>query len=353
MNFIDAPRHDSTRVSSAASLIKGLTLCLSICALLLSACAAPAASAPLTKLKFCYNNTGTQSFLPRYATRAGIFKEFSLEVEEVLFKGAPNSTAALISGEVDLCTFSPDTAVAATAAGADLAIIGSFFNRDSSQLIASADIRSPQDLKGKKVIASRPKSSTTQFTILYLTEYGVTPDDVEIVDIGSGTVADRVNAMLTGNAAATLVASPIDAARAVQKGAIVLLRAEQITPPDRIANSFIVSRSKMAKQRDAYVRFMKAMYTAVARIPTDEQGVKAALADFSKLDVKKDAAILDITYQDFLLKYLDAIPYPSKSAMQAQIDTLAEDVPAVVGTTPEKYLDLSIVDELVAAGFMK
>ena len=53
------------------------------------------------------------------------------------------------------------------------------------------------------------------------------------------------------------------------------------------------------------------------------------------------------------MKYLDAIPYPSKSALQAQIDTLAEDVPAVVGTTPEKYLDLSIVDELVAAGFMK
>ena len=241
----------------------------------------------------------------------------------------------------------------ATAAGADLAIIGSFFNRDSSQLIASADIRSPQDLKGKKVIASWPKSSTTQFTVLYPTECGVTPDDVEIVDIGSGTVADRVNAVLTGNAAATLVASPIDAARAVQKGAVVLLRAEQIMPPDRIANPFIVSRSKMAKQRDAYVRFMKARYTAVARIPTDEQGVKAALADFSKLDVEKDAAILDITYQDFLLKYLDAIPYPSKSALQAQIDTLAEDVPAVVGTTPEKYLDLSIVDELVAAGFMK
>ena len=118
---------------------------------------------------------------------------------------------------------------------------------------------------------------------------------MEIVDIGSGTVADRVNAVLTGNAAATLVASPIDAARAVQKGAVVLLRAEQIMPPDRIANPFIVSRSKMAKQRDAYVRFMKARYTAVARIPTDEQGVKAALADFSKLDVEKDAAILDIT----------------------------------------------------------
>ena len=41
------------------------------------------------------------------------------------------------------------------------------------------------------------------------------------------------------------------------------------------------------------------------------------------------------------------------AALQAQIDNLAADVPAVVGTTPEKYTDLSIVDELVAAGFMK
>ena len=339
-----------------ASMTKAIPLCLSIYALLLSACAAPSASAPqapLTKMKLCYNNTGTQSFLPRYATRAGIFKEFGLEVEEVLFKGAPNSTAALISGEVDLCAFTIDTTIAATAAGADLAVIGSFFNRDSSQLIASAEIRSPQDLKGKKVIATRPNSQTTQFTILYLKAYGVSPDDVEIVDVGSGTVGDRVNAVLTGNAAATLVISPVDAARAVQKGAVVLLRADQLVVPDRIGAAITVSRSRMAKQRDAYVRYMKALYTAVARIPTDEQGVKAALADFSKLDVEKDAAILDITYQDFLLKYLDAIPYPSTSAIQAQIDNFAEDVPAVVGTTPEKYLDMSIVDELVAAGFMK
>lgn len=335
------------------ALKRGILFSLTACMLTLSACAAPAASTEPTKLKFCYNNTGTQSFIPRYAARAGIFKEFGLEVEEVLFKGAPNSTAALISGDVDLCAFTIDTTISATAAGADLAVIGSFFNRDASQLIASADIRSPQDLKGKKVIATRPNSSTTQFTILYLKAYGVSPDDVEIVDVGSGTVGDRVNAVLTGNAAATLVISPVDAARAVQKGAVVLMRADQLVVPDRIGAAITVSRAHMAKQRDTYVRFMKAMYTAVARIPSDEPGVTAALAEFSKLDVQKDAETLKITYREFLLKYVDPVPYPSRSALQAQIDNLAADVPAVVGTTPDKYTDLSIVDELVASGFMK
>jgi ABC-type nitrate/sulfonate/bicarbonate transport system substrate-binding protein len=181
----------------------------------------------------------------------------------------------------------------------------------------------------------------------------VSADEVELVDIGNGTVADRVNAVLTGNASATLVASPVDAARAVQKGAVVLLSADEVKAGDRISNAITVSRARMAKQRDAYVRYMKAMHTAAARIPSDEMGVAAAVADFSKLDPQKDAELISIIYKNFLLKYVDAIPYPSMSALQAQIDSMSEDVPKVVGTRPEEYVDTSIIDELVASGFMK
>jgi ABC-type nitrate/sulfonate/bicarbonate transport system substrate-binding protein len=321
--------------------------------LLVSACAVPTPPAETTKLKLCYNNTGIQTFLPRYASRAGIFKEYGLEIEEVLFRGAPNSTAALISGEVDLCQFGVDATVSAVAAGADLAVLGAFFNRDASQLIASPDIRSPQDLKGKKVLANRPNTPTTRFTIVYLEKYGVSADEVELVDIGNGTVADRVNGVLTGNASATLVTSPVDAARAVQQGAVVLIGADEVKAGDRISGAITVSRARMAKQRDAYVRFMKAMHTAAARIPSDEKGVAAAVADFSKLDPQKDAELISIIYRDYLLKYVDVVPYPSMSALQAQIDALAKDVPNVEGTRPEKYVDTSIIDELVASGFMK
>jgi ABC-type nitrate/sulfonate/bicarbonate transport system substrate-binding protein len=149
------------------------------------------------------------------------------------------------------------------------------------------------------------------------------------------------------------VASPIDAARAVQKGAVVLLSADEAKPGDRISSAITASRAPMAKQRDAYVRFMKAMHAAAVRIPSDEKGVAAAVADFSKLDPQKDAELISIIYKDFLLKYVDVVPYPSMSALQAQIDALAKDVPNVEGTRPEDYVDMSIIDELVASGFIK
>lgn len=194
----------------------------------------------------------------------------------MLVKGAPNATAALISGEVDVCTGALDTTLSATAAGADLVVIGSYFNRDSSQPIASADIRAPQDLKGKKVIANRPNSQTTRFTLIFLKAYGLVPEDVKMVDIGNGTVTDRVNTVLSGNAAATLVTSPVDAVRAVQKGAVILLRANQLTVPDRMGSPITVSRARLTKQRDVYVRFMKAMYAAVTRMPSDEPGINSS-----------------------------------------------------------------------------
>lgn len=312
--------------------------------------AVPNAAAPMV-LRYCQSSTGTQYFLPRYAIRSGIFAEFGLDVKEVMVRGSENAAKAMIAGDVDVCGIGTDVAISAAAAGSDLVIIGSFFNRNSAMLLGTSDIRTPNDLKGKKVYISRPHSVVTRNTKLYLAKYGVKEGDVEFVDGGSASTSERVTAMLAGNASALLVSNLTDVLGALKKGATVLIDASQVNPPDRMSAVIVTRKESLTKNREAYKRLIKAMATAVTRMSKDPEGVKAALADFHKLDPKKDADMIDKIYSDFLLKYVDRKPIPSQVAMRDQIDELNDGLPKAASRDPQAYVDQTLIDELAAEGF--
>ena len=85
------------------------------------------------------------------AVDLGLFKKYGLNLEPILFRGGAESTHALTGGEIQFDVVAPQPHIAANLSGADIIIIGNYFNKHTYSVVARPGIRSPQELRGKKV----------------------------------------------------------------------------------------------------------------------------------------------------------------------------------------------------------
>jgi len=90
--------------------------------------------------------------LPIYlGVSAGLYKKYRLEELLIYIPGGSLIVQAMIVGEVAAASVSPATAIAAWQKGADLAVIAGGIERLNHMLMVAPKIRTPNDLRGKRV----------------------------------------------------------------------------------------------------------------------------------------------------------------------------------------------------------
>jgi len=85
------------------------------------------------------------------AVDLGLFKKYGINLDPVLFRGGAESTLALSNGEIQFDVVSPQPHIAADLSGGDIIIVGTYFNKHTYSVVARSGLRSPQDLRGKKI----------------------------------------------------------------------------------------------------------------------------------------------------------------------------------------------------------
>src|SRR5918994_2319192 len=83
------------------------------------------------------------------AKERGFFDKHGVDVEVMYVRGV--SVEALIAGEVQFVRASPPSVVRSTLRGADLAVIANTINVPVFSLMTRADVKRPEDFKGKKL----------------------------------------------------------------------------------------------------------------------------------------------------------------------------------------------------------
>lgn len=121
--------------------------------------------------------------------------------EIVLFENSPDIKNALASGAVDIGVLGAPAMLAGIAANQEVAIIASAADGGSG-FVGRPDIRTPQDLRGKRI--GFPAGSSQEIALkLTLRAYGLDPEtDVQLVnlaysDMAGAYTADRVDAFLS------------------------------------------------------------------------------------------------------------------------------------------------------------
>ncbi|GAA2340483.1 ABC transporter substrate-binding protein [Dactylosporangium salmoneum] len=177
-----------------------LAAALSALALVASACGGakdsgtPAAGG-LTSVNYVTTATvpgSTQIALYAVPKQMGFFKEEGLEANLKTANGSSAALQVIASGDALATNAEVASTMAAVEQGVQVRTIGSI-NTSFPWKIgipAGSNIKSPADLKGKKIGVISLASGSNLFTRSFLNENGINPDkDVKILPVGQGTQA--------------------------------------------------------------------------------------------------------------------------------------------------------------------
>ena len=158
--------------------------------------ASQAAQPDLTKLTVGYSPISAATLPFFIALEERLFQKHGLEVVPVFFGGSPLINAAIMAGEFPIGLTGGAGIISSQLAGADLTVIGSYLQVLTIDGMAKPEIKSINDLKGKKVAVSRIGASTYFAGLSMLDSRGMKPTDV--VFIQAGGVGESFAALVNG-----------------------------------------------------------------------------------------------------------------------------------------------------------
>lgn len=280
---------------------------------------------------------------PYIAKDMGFFDEVGLDVEIKSFEGGVPALRGGISGGLDVVATSSDPLFAAIQQGAPVKAIGTYAPKLSVVMMAAPDIKTVQDLKGRKLGIQDVGSFSDVMSRLVLQTNGVSPNDVQFI---TTSTAARVTAMASGQTdTGILHVDQYYTALQLNPNFTVLAKLWEVVP-DWWYSAFVVTDDVRANKREAMVRFMTAVIKAQRFMYTNPAETKKIAVDETK--AKPD--VIDKAYDDLsrggVWSVNDGMP-------QKLIDyTLGKEVE--IGTIKadpkisyEQVVDKSIVQEAI------
>jgi NitT/TauT family transport system substrate-binding protein len=282
---------------------------------------------------------------PWIAKEAGYLSKYGIEAE-LIYIPAVAATQALIAGEIQLAQVTGVSTAGAILAGADVRIIASVQDRLAGSIYARPEIKSPEQLKGKKLGISRFGALSDTATAIFLERYGLKRNtDVAIVQLGG--LPEVITALERGAVQAGF-ANPPQTSRARRLGMRELF--DLNTLGVELQQTCLTVTTKYVRERRPIVKsFLQAYAEGLHRFVTDRDFSIQVLKKYLRVD---DKELLDDAYA-FYSERLQKIPYPTLKGIKFILDEMAEKQPQAKKATPESFVDLSLLQELDQSGFFK
>lgn len=190
----------------------------------------------------------------------GYFKEEGLEVKITGFRGGPATHQALVGAGSDLDTaYIPGPLLfTGIAKGSKMKALWSLSAKNEALLVTAPDIKSPKDMKGKKV-AIEGIGGYSHIGFLSVAEpAGITDKDVTYVRTPP---PQRIPFLLQGNADVVVIHVE-DFFRAQREKPVNELARIWRTQPNYLYGAFPASEDRLKEKRGAYVKLIRAMIKA-------------------------------------------------------------------------------------------
>jgi NitT/TauT family transport system substrate-binding protein len=281
------------------------------------------------------------------AHEGGYFAKEGLQDDIILIPSGTQLAQVTVAGEIDIGSLNGSSAIAAALQGADLKIIGNSGNKMVFSLYVRPEIKSVEQLKGKKIGITRFGSAPDISVRYALRKYNINPDkDLTLIQLGfMATVA----AGLQGGSIEGGVVSP-PTQFAVDKAGFK----ELISITDMnfaFPNPALVAVGSIIKNRpDVITRFIRAYVRGTHRARTDPAFTYKAMAKYTKIE---DTAVLQKAYEFYMNKVLEKAPYINMAGVQNVLDDLAKTVPAAKNAKPEQFVDMRFLETVEKSGLLK
>src|SRR5262247_4463251 len=285
-------------------------------------------------IKFGYAALTASGVAPWMAKEGGYLSKYGIEAE-LIYVPSITATQALIAGEIQLAHVTGVSAGGAILAGADLKIVASSLNRLVGFIYARPEIKSPEQLKGKKLGVSRFGTLSDAGAAIFLERFGLKRGtDVAIIQMGG--LPEIVTALERGAVEAGF-ANPPQTSRARRLGMRELFDLNALGV--ELQQTCVTVTTKYLRERRPVVKsFLQAYAEGLHRFMTDREYSGQVLKKYLRVD---DKEILDDAYT-FYSQRLQKIPTPTLKGIKFILDEMAERNPRAKNVAPESFVDLSV-----------
>lgn len=296
-------------------------------------------AADLTKIYAGYGGIAGYQMPLWVMKEADIGKKYGLDIEPLLISGGALGMQALLANSIQLSQNSASAASAAILRGAPIALVSTSENRMSAEIVARAEIKTPQQLIGKKIGILRFGGSNDTAIQWALRAWKIDPKQVTILQ--SGATNARLLALTLGQIDATILSYPeIHIAR--RRGMNVLADIGDFSAYPN--TSFMLTRTFIDKQRPLAKNLLRAQIEAIHYMRTNREGSLKILRRYLRVD---DAEATDATY-DFFARRTDAVPRTNLEGLR----NILREMNATQ-RNPGEFVDMSLLDEIEKEGFMQ
>jgi ABC-type nitrate/sulfonate/bicarbonate transport system substrate-binding protein len=138
---------------------------------------------------------------------AGFFAKEGLEDQIILIPSATQLAQVTVAGDVDISSLGGGPMIAAVLSGADLKVFGNNVNKMIFSLHTKPEIKSIEELRGKRIAVSRFGSSSDVSARYALRKFNIDPQkDVILMQLGS--MSNMFGALRSGAIEASMVSPP-------------------------------------------------------------------------------------------------------------------------------------------------
>ena len=303
-------------------------------ALILSCCLVSPSSAQRTKLSAAYSAESSWSLATWVAYDGGFFKKYGLDVDLVLIRSAATITAALLAGEAPMIQLGGNGTIQAALQGADCVNVLTLVPLIPQSLVVTPDIKTAEDLKGKKFGVSRFGALSDLVIRRYFRKFGLDPaKDVTIVQIGG--IPEQLAAMKAGAISGGSMSPPV--LTAAKKAGFKELADFESLNYKYPATVIATTKSFIQRQRATALNFLRGEIEGIHAIKTQKNFAVNVLKKYMRIS---DPEILEEGYQ-YALRFIQPRPFPTLEETKAVLDELKRPE-----AKPENFVDLSLMQEL-------
>ena len=295
----------------------------------------------LPLLNMGYSGAGIGSDLLKVIDRSGLWRKHGLEVKVVYLSSGTLMAQTLSSGDIGIEGFDTPAAINLALAGTSLKIVAVIINRLEPLFVVRSNIKTPADLKGKKITISRFGSGSDIISRVALRYWKLDPDK-DVSFFQSGNTPTRVAALIAGHMDAALVSST-GVAKILATGCCRVLADLSELPLEYANYSVVVSGSLLKNQRENVRRFLQAMTEGIYVFKTKPDVAKAVLKE------SNNEAEVGSLYER-LQKSFREYPLPEPRGIQNVIEFMP--TPKARGARAEDFMDTSLIEEIKKSGFI-
>ncbi len=301
---------------------------------------AAVASAQLTPLKFVYSGTGSSTDVIKFSYEAGYFRRRGIDLTMIYVTSGVLTAQTVTSATVPVAAGTITDMLRALAAGAPMKITMITMDRFDSLFVSRPGLRTPNDLRGKKIAVSRYGSFSDIQSRFVVRQWGLDPDrDVQLVQVGN--TAARAAALLSGAIDGALM-SPSFIPVVQRSGLNVLF--DLSTLPNRFAVIGLVVNNRLIEEQPQVVKALVGGYVDGIRGWRSSPGTAKA---YLKKTYKNSDAEVDTVYAE-VNRFLLLDPTPELDGIRNTWESMPE-LRTRRDVDISKFVDARFVYEVLTA----